>query len=137
VSLFEEMKTHKAGPASVKPCVVSCNTLLNAYAYSKDPGAAERAERFLDRMILGGIPEVIPNVVSFNTAIKACVEVGDLSKADNLLQWMKSAGIKPDDITHRILDDKQLIGSEKFASETNMREVFKNASRSRLLLRRT
>jgi pentatricopeptide repeat protein len=77
--------------------------VLNACANSKDSNGLDRAERLLDRMIGGDIPNVKPDVVSFNTVINAGFKAGDRSRAENVLQQMRREGVAPDDITRRIL----------------------------------
>jgi hypothetical protein len=65
---------HESGYPDVKPDTISFSTVLNAWANSRDPGAALRAEAILDRMQEineSGFTRVKPNKISFSSVINA------------------------------------------------------------------
>lgn len=79
---------------SISLCVVRYNIVLNSIAKSGGKGAAEEAERLLEKMHAlheMGDPDVKPNVVSYGAVIDCFSKCGDpdaASRADNLLASM-------------------------------------------------
>jgi len=84
--LLNEMhELYRAGDLSLKPTVMSFNTLLNTYAKSNMPGAADRAENVLDHMLFlsenlseNGYDGVTPDCISFNTVLNCFARSNDL-----------------------------------------------------------
>ncbi|KFM24632.1 Pentatricopeptide repeat-containing protein, mitochondrial [Auxenochlorella protothecoides] len=77
--------------ARVTPNRVCCNALLAAYARARPP-QWQRAVHLLRAMWEGG-PTLAPDAVSFNTALKACTNAGELDRALEVFKEMGSRGL--------------------------------------------
>lgn len=87
--------------------VVSCNTLLNAFAVC---GRWDEALSFLQRM--PGHYHVSPNLVSYNTALKACVVGRRWREAVMLLNSMRAQRVDPDAVSYRTAMNACIEGGE-------------------------
>jgi len=97
----------------VAPNRVCCNALLAAYARAKPP-QWQRALHLLQAMWSGG-PTLIPDVVSYNTVIKACANAFQLSKGIEIYHEMRHNGVYPNATSYNCL-----IAA---ASDTSNKEV--------------
>ncbi|KAL4429625.1 hypothetical protein ABPG77_008674 [Micractinium sp. CCAP 211/92] len=79
--------------ARVTPNRVCCNALLAAYARAKPP-QYQRALHLLAAMWDGG-PTLVPDAVSYNTAIKACTNAFQVGRALEVHREMVRRGVKP------------------------------------------
>jgi pentatricopeptide repeat protein len=103
----------------LQPDVVSFNTVLKCLAattsetnlrvthetvsltttdYSNPDEVGTFAEKILDEMVerfRNGNRTVLPDVISYNSCIQACANVGDVSRIEPLLKRMKQAGVSP------------------------------------------
>ncbi|KAL3903492.1 MAG: hypothetical protein SGPRY_011654, partial [Prymnesium sp.] len=69
----------------------------------------ELAEEWLDRMEQAGI---VPNVISFSSAISAYAKTAQPGEAGRLLKRMRSRGIKPDTVTiNNVIDAQARAGN--------------------------
>lgn len=80
----------------MQPNVYTFSSLMNAWVKSKHPDAPQKVEAWLDRMheLHEAHPEwddVAPNHVTYATAIDAWAQVGNVDRAEQLLQDMHSA----------------------------------------------
>jgi pentatricopeptide repeat protein len=90
---------HQEGYYAVAPDIVSLNSVLNAWALSNEPFAAEKALR-----LLHDNEDLEPNVISFNTVILAFAKRGAVTEAHELLQKMEiDYGLQPDTISYNSL----------------------------------
>lgn len=80
--------------------VLSFNALLAAYLHSKKYDAVERLFRDLP-----GELSVKPDLVSYNTLVKALCEMGSFDSAVSMLEEMEEKGVTPDLITFNTLLD--------------------------------
>ncbi|KAL4458358.1 hypothetical protein ABPG75_013223 [Micractinium tetrahymenae] len=87
--------------ARVTPNRVCCNALLAAYARAKPP-QFQRALHLLAAMWDGG-PTLVPDAVSYNTAIKACANAFQVGKALEVHREMVRRGVKPSVTTFNAL----------------------------------
>ncbi|KAL6779730.1 PPR8 [Auxenochlorella protothecoides x Auxenochlorella symbiontica] len=87
--------------ARVTPNRVCCNALLAAYARARPP-QWQRAVHLLRAMWEGG-PTLAPDAVSFNTALKACTNAGELDRALEVFKEMGSRGVRPNITTFNCL----------------------------------
>ncbi|KAG7669994.1 hypothetical protein Ndes2526B_g06369 [Nannochloris sp. 'desiccata'] len=85
----------------VAPNRVCCNALLAAYARAKPP-QWQRALHLLQAMWSGG-PTLIPDVVSYNTALKACANAFQLSKGIEIYHEMRRNGVYPNATSYNCL----------------------------------
>jgi pentatricopeptide repeat protein len=93
-ALFEQMmRGYENGNTSIQPNDATCFLLLSAYSKSNMASAVTRAERFLDVLLKGSIPNIKVAVKHFNSAIMACLKQGETSRADRLLHRMADYGI--------------------------------------------
>eukprot|EP00803_Ostreobium_quekettii_P010298 evm.model.scf_32EXC.4 EVM.evm.TU.scf_32EXC.4 scf_32EXC:118782-128291(-) len=90
------MRSRKATPNRV-----CCNALLAAYARAK-PAQWQKAQRLLQLMWeCGG--EVCPDIVSYNTVMKACGNAQKLDTAFQLYHSMRMRGLEPSIATYGTL----------------------------------
>ncbi|KAG5188140.1 hypothetical protein JKP88DRAFT_267686 [Tribonema minus] len=73
------------------PDVMTYNPLINCYAMAKDPG---KAEKVLADMIKSAAVE--PNAITFNSVMKAYIEVQRLDDAEDVISRMRATGVQPD-----------------------------------------
>eukprot|EP01025_Chloroclados_australasicus_P041357 TRINITY_DN4377_c0_g1_i3.p1 TRINITY_DN4377_c0_g1~~TRINITY_DN4377_c0_g1_i3.p1 ORF type:complete len:1262 (-),score=185.28 TRINITY_DN4377_c0_g1_i3:1965-5750(-) len=92
----DSVSTKKAAPNRV-----CCNALLAAYSRAK-PAQWKRALKLLDLMWECG-NEVIPDIVSYNTVMKACSNAGQLETALQVYHVMKQRGLEPSVATYGTL----------------------------------
>lgn len=85
----------------VAPNRVCCNALLAAYARAKPP-QWQRALWLLQAMWSGG-PILLPDVVSYNTALKACANALQLSKGIEIYHEMRRNGVYPNATSYNCL----------------------------------
>ncbi|KAF7843092.1 pentatricopeptide repeat-containing protein [Senna tora] len=78
--------------------VLSLNSLLAAYLHSKKFDMVDRLFKELPDML-----SIEPNLVSYNTVIKAYCEMGSFDSAISMLDEMEKRGINPDLITFNTL----------------------------------
>jgi hypothetical protein len=95
--LLKEMQMlHEKGYPGICPDTFSFASVLNAFANSPLPNAAEKAEELLRHMCRlneDGNTNVVPNTICFATVIKAysrCGTEGSAEKAESILRWMVS-----------------------------------------------
>jgi pentatricopeptide repeat protein len=88
------LRLWKMMPSSIEPDVKSINILLNCYAKL---GNADMAKTILNEM------EQEPNLVTFNTVLKACQKVGDLDSALEIKKLMEELSVRPDVWTYTTL----------------------------------
>ena len=87
------------------------NAVLLAWANSGDPAAVTKAASLVQEMLQfadsdGGIQDVSPDVITWNTFLKAIVasKLDDkLERANAAVSQMKEHGVQPDDITHNMI----------------------------------
>lgn len=87
--------------ARVAPNRVCCNALLAAYARAK-PAQWQKALHLLQAMWTGG-PTLLPDVVSYNTVLKACANAFQLSKGIEVYQEMRRNGVYPNATTYNCI----------------------------------
>lgn len=104
IKMFDEMPKLKS-----ERTVMSVNAVLAACVNSKKFGKVEGF--FRDLPVKVGVE---PDIVSYNTVIKAFVEMGQLEKAVSMLEEMEKKGCEPDQFTFNTLLHG-LFGREKFA----------------------
>ncbi|KAI9030168.1 hypothetical protein CLU79DRAFT_734406 [Phycomyces nitens] len=75
------------------PSLNDFNMLLNAYASRLPTPDITRAKKTFQRMLKAGL---VPDVVTYNTLIKAFISTDDLESANQIFYTMLDAGIKPD-----------------------------------------
>ncbi|XP_027347371.1 pentatricopeptide repeat-containing protein At1g55890, mitochondrial-like [Abrus precatorius] len=80
--------------------VLSLNALLAAYVHSMKHGSVERLFRDLPNQL-----KIEPDLVSYNTFIKALCEMGSFDSALSVLKEMEDKGVNPDLITFNTLLD--------------------------------
>ncbi len=95
----------------VSPNRVCCNALLAAYARAKPP-QWQRALRLLEAM-WSGPPTLLPDVVSYNTALKACANAFQLSKGLEIYHEMRRNGVYPNATSYNCLIDAASDASNK------------------------
>jgi hypothetical protein len=74
ILLLEMLEQYDMGNNNVKPNTITYNSVIDAWANSKDPNAGIRAEAILQRMeeqYKMGNRDVEPNTLSYNSAINA------------------------------------------------------------------
>jgi len=85
-ALLNELKDlyERTGNPQVKPNCISYSTVINAYAYSKEPLKARKSSELLQEMIIRGDadPQVLPNTVTYNSVLNACATSSPLSYSD-------------------------------------------------------
>lgn len=84
--------------AGITPNRICCNALLAAYARAK-PSQWQRALGLIQAMWTGG-PLLTPDVVSYNTAIKACTASSQLSHALDVYHEMIKHSVQPNSTTY-------------------------------------
>ena len=102
--LMEDMY-YKHGDRSLKPSLLTYNTVLNAWSKSGLPGSSQRAQELLERMMNGNIR---PNTVSFAICIKAYARGDERGSSDKALALLKQM---IDLSTHQNFDTKPDIGT--------------------------
>ncbi|KAI9121152.1 hypothetical protein K1719_008185 [Acacia pycnantha] len=80
--------------------VLSFNALLSAYLHSKNFDMVDRLFKELPAKL-----SIEPNLVSYNTVIKAFCEMGSFDSAISILDEMTKKGVNPDVITFNTLLD--------------------------------
>jgi pentatricopeptide repeat protein len=91
-SVLEQMEAlYDSGELEDRPNVISYSTVLDAFAKSKDDGAAERSESILRQMIDKGVS---PNTISYNSVIDAHVKSRNVERAEALLKEMHDSFVQ-------------------------------------------
>ncbi|KAK7252222.1 hypothetical protein RIF29_36026 [Crotalaria pallida] len=94
--------------------VLSFNALLAAYLHSKKFDSVQRLFNELPKEL-----NVEPDLVSYNTALKALCEMGSFDSALSLIREMEKKGVKPDLITFNTMLD-QLYSKGRFKDGEKM-----------------
>merc|ERR1719512_643522 len=89
------------------------SAIIDALAKQGGPGAAEAAEKWLDRSEQVG---VIPDVVLYSTVINACSRNRDADGALRIFNRMQASGIRPHVVAYATL-------ARAFAQRGNWRQV--------------
>jgi pentatricopeptide repeat protein len=88
------------------------NAVILAWANSGDPDAVTKAASLVQEMLhvtdSGGLQDVSPDVITWNTFLKAIVASNldypdKLERANAAVSQMKEHGLQPDDITHNMI----------------------------------
>ncbi|XP_010462452.1 PREDICTED: pentatricopeptide repeat-containing protein At1g55890, mitochondrial [Camelina sativa] len=117
--VFDEMPD-----GNCKRSVLSFNALLSAYGLSKKFDLVE--ELFNE---LPGKLSIKPDIVSYNTLIKALCEKGSLPEAVALLDEIENKGLKPDIVTfNTILLSSYLKGQFELGEEIWAKMLEKNVA---------
>ncbi|KAA8519936.1 hypothetical protein F0562_014154 [Nyssa sinensis] len=116
--VFDEMPKHECDRT-----VKSFNALLGACVYSKKFDKADGYFRELPEKL-----SIKPDVVSYNTLIKAFCEMGSLDSAVSMVDEMEKNGVDPDLITFNTLLDvfygnNRFVDGEKIWSRMEKKNV--------------
>ena len=95
--LLRALRAYRAGQIDIKPDTVMFNIVLNCWAKAKTRQSGKRAEEIFQQM-------ENPDVVSFNTVVKAYVWAGQLDQAERLVQ---SLTVLPRSVDHELSPSKQ------------------------------
>eukprot|EP01023_Acetabularia_acetabulum_P068506 TRINITY_DN9723_c0_g2_i1.p1 TRINITY_DN9723_c0_g2~~TRINITY_DN9723_c0_g2_i1.p1 ORF type:complete len:675 (-),score=102.90 TRINITY_DN9723_c0_g2_i1:1133-3157(-) len=95
------LRTSSISSKKTAPNRVCCNALLAAYARAKPP-QWKRALKLLELMWECGL-EVTPDIVSYNTVMKACSNATQLETALQVYCLMKQRGLEPSVATYGTL----------------------------------
>ena len=128
IEASQETKTHK-----VVPNTALYNAAINVFASMNtiDKKNAKVAYDILKRMksMTARFPSVYPDIVSYNSVIKACARTGEAEMAQELLEFLESpsnGGVNPDSYTYNCV-------MNAWGKKTGSMEAAQNAQ---LLLRR-
>jgi pentatricopeptide repeat protein len=113
------LQEYENGNKRVKPGIVSCNLVLLSYLKSSERDDAERAEKFLDIMRQGTIPDAQPDSVSYNTVMLCFAKAGDAKGAEAVVERMKNHFGKDFKQTANQLSTSQGILIEGWANARN------------------
>jgi hypothetical protein len=117
--IHQMLQEYENGNRRVKPGTVSCNLVLLSYLKSSERDDAERAEKFLDSMRQGTIPDAQPNSVSYKTVMLCFVKAGDDKGAKAVVERMKDHFGKDLKQTANQLSTSQGILIEGWANARN------------------
>ena len=118
-ALFQEMKDKSsAGDDTVKPDIITYNTVLRAIARDGREDSIDRAETFMEEMRQN---DMEPDRVTFNTLMHSIVKsnsTGAASRAERILEKMEldheTGGIRPDATSYNtVLNGYAKAGSVK------------------------
>ena len=87
----------------IVPDAKAANILMNCYSKL---GNLEAAQDLLEQMLKGGgedVPQMTPNLVTYNTLLDACHKSNELDDALKVKDYMELAGIRPDARTYTTL----------------------------------
>lgn len=106
--------------------VLSLNALLAAYLHSKKFDMVDRLFKKLPTTL-----SIEPNLVSYNTVIKAYCEMGSSDSAISMIEEMEKKGINPDLITFNTLliglyRHGQFLDGEKIWSQMDKKNIIPN-----------
>ncbi|KAL9384048.1 hypothetical protein Peur_024371 [Populus x canadensis] len=119
--VFDEMRERQCART-----VMSLNALLGACLSSKNFDEVEGLFRGLSKEI-----KIEPDLISYNTVIKAFCEMGSLDSAVSLLDEMKKKGLEPDLITfntllHGFYANARFVDGERIWDQMKERNVEPN-----------
>jgi pentatricopeptide repeat protein len=95
--------------SAVRPDTTSVNTVINAWANSGRPDAAEQAENIFDELLLGEGSDLSPNPISFNSVMKAWTKSRAPEAAERCQRFFDvlkrdfAGELRPDFVTFNIL----------------------------------
>jgi len=103
----------------VRPNVIIFNSLLKAFAKSNSEDAGNKAVEILDEMVRryrAGDNNAKPSQTSFNIAIKTCLQVGDVERAELVMGRMEKSDAPPNIRTYsEILNHWSKVGTPEAA----------------------
>jgi len=101
---YHVLQLYKNGDESLKPTIITVNSLMSSFAKADK---SDKAEKLLDELLPSssstGRDLPPPNTRTFNIAISSCRRRGNIQQASRIFERMKRASIPPNIITYNTM----------------------------------